>query len=151
MPRSCPKRHGAGPGLGTIACLTGAALAVDGAVRNAPAVHRGAEDVLAAGTIGAAGLAAATVLVVITWAALRLGRRARQRQDEAPGLPEPGMTVPAPEPAVVPVPGRLPGRPLFTNGPVSRVTAVPKAPGVRPHGMTTIAVPGGVPGGGERS
>jgi hypothetical protein len=123
MPRSCPKRHGAGPGLGTIACLAGAALAVDGAVRNAPAVHRGAEDVLEAATIGAAVLVGATMLVAITWAALRLGRRARQRQDEAPGLPEPGMTVPAPEPAVGPVPERVPGRPLFINGPVSHVAA----------------------------
>jgi hypothetical protein len=123
MPRSCPKRHGAGTGLGTIACLAGAALAVDGAVRNAPAVQRGARNVLEAATIGAAVLAAATMLVVITWAALRLGSRARQRQAEAPGLPEPGMTVPEPEPAVVPVPERLPGRPLFINGPVSRVTA----------------------------
>lgn len=130
MPRSFPKRHashGAGPGLGTIACLTGAALAVNGAARNAPAVLRGAGDVLEAATIGAAVLAAVAVLVVITWAALRLGRRARQRQDEAPGLPEPDMTVPRPEPALVPVPERLPGRPLFINGPVIRVTAVKAA------------------------
>lgn len=123
MRRSLRKRH-AGPGLGTIVCLTGAALAVDRAVRHAPAVLRGAKDLLAAATISAAILAAVAVLVVITWAALRLGRRAPQRQDEGPpGLTEPDLTVAEPELAVVPVPERLPGRPLFINGPVSRVTA----------------------------
>jgi hypothetical protein len=151
MSRSVRKRHaghGAGLGLGAIACLAGAAVAVNGAVRNAPAVLRGTQDVLEAATIGAAVLAAVTVLVVIMWAALRLGGAWQrqdeacgrpehgqrqdqapglpahgQRQDEAPGLSEPALTVPGPEPAVGPVPERLPGRPLFINGPVSRVPA----------------------------
>jgi hypothetical protein len=118
--------HGAGPGLGVIACLTGAALAVNRVVRDAPAGLRGAEDVVAAVTIGAAVLAAVAVLVVITWAAVRLGRRARQWQDEAPGLPGPGLPGPdlrvlEPARVVLPVPQRLPGRPLFITGSVSRV------------------------------
>ena len=74
MPRSVrnrPARHGAGPGLVTIACLAGAALAVDRAVRHAPAALRGARDVLAAATISAVILTAVAVLVIITWAALR--------------------------------------------------------------------------------
>jgi len=103
--------------------VTGAVLAVNRAVRHGPAVRRGAEDIVAAATIGAAVLAAVALFVVITWAALRLGRRARQRQDEVPGLPEPGMTVLEPEPAVLPVPARLPGRPLFITAPVTDATA----------------------------
>jgi hypothetical protein len=168
MSRSVRKRHashGAGLGLGAIACLAGAAVAVNGAVRNAPAVLRGAQDVLEAATIGAAVLTAVTVLVVIMWAALRLGG-ARQRQDEARGLPghgqrqdqapglsdpalsvpepepalsvpepEPALTVPEPEPTVGPVPERLPGRPLFINGPVSRV------PATRPEGTRAARSP----------
>jgi hypothetical protein len=105
-----------------IACLTGVALAVNSAVRNGPAVRRGAEHVLGAATIGAAVLAAVAVLAVLTWAALGLGR-ARRSPDEAPGLPEPGITALAPEPAVVPLPERRPGRPLFINGSASSVTA----------------------------
>lgn len=126
MPRSVrnrPARHGAGPGLVTIACLAGAALAVDRAVRHAPAALRGARDVLAAATISAVILTAVAVLVIITWAALRAGRRARQPSDQTSGLPGPRLTGLEPEPAVVPVPERLPGRPLFIHGTVSRVAA----------------------------
>lgn len=133
MPRSFRNRHGrhgAGPGLVTIACLAGAALAVDRAVRHAPAALSGAKDVLAAATISAAILAAVAVLAIITWAALRLGRRAPQPQGETSvGLPEPDMGVPEPEPAVGPVterhpaPERRPGRPLLINGPVGRIEA----------------------------
>ena len=127
MPCSFPKRHarhGAGPGrLAAIACLAGAALAVDRAVRNATTIRRGAQGVLAVVTISAAVLAAVAVLVIITWAALRLGRRARRPRGEAPCFPEPSMPVPEPEPIVVPVPERLPGRPLFIRGPVGPVAA----------------------------
>ena len=126
MPRSFrnhPARHGAGPGLVVIACLVGAALAVDRAVRHAPATLQGAKDVLAAATISAVILTAVAVLVIITWAALRLGRRARRPSDETSGLPEPGLTVPEAEPVVLPRPDRLPGRPLFIHGPVSTVPA----------------------------
>jgi hypothetical protein len=122
-------------------------VAVNGAVRNAPPALRGAQDVLEAATIGAAVLTAVTVLMVIMWAALRLGRARQQqdearglpehgqRQDQAPGLSEPALTVPEPEPAVGPVPERLPGRPLFINGPVSRV------PGPRPESTRTARSP----------
>ena len=127
MPRKRHARHGAGPGFAAIACLAGVALAVDRAVRRGPTVLRGAKDVLAAATISAAVLAAVAVLVIITWAALRLGSRARQPRAETPGLPEPDVTVPEPEPIVVPRPERLPGRPLFINGPVSRVAAASAA------------------------
>jgi hypothetical protein len=122
MPRSFPNRparHGAGPGLVAIACLVGAALAVDRAVRHAPATLQGAKDVLAAAAISAIILGAGAVLVIITWGALRLGRQAPQSSEEISGLPGPGLTVPEPEPVVLPRPDRLPGRPLFIHGPVS--------------------------------
>ncbi len=117
-------RHRAGFRLTAIACLTGAALALDHAARNVPPMLRGAQDLghaAAVAAIGAAVLAAVAVLVIGTWAALRRGRRAGRLPglpDEAPGLAEPEMPVPQPEPAAGPVPRRLPGRPLFISGPV---------------------------------
>jgi hypothetical protein len=126
MPGRSPNRHGAGRYLGVIALLTGAALAVNSAVRNGQAARRSAEDVLGAATLGAAVLAAVAGVVVITWAAVALGR-ARRRQHQAPGHPEPGRPAPEPEPAVLPRPERLPGPPLFINGSVSRVTAAQAA------------------------
>ncbi len=146
MPGRFPKRrarHGAGRGLAAIACLTAAALAVHHAIRNGPAVQRGTGEVLRAAAIGAAILAAVAVLVVITWAALRRGHRARRWEDEAPGLPEADLTVSAeyavvavperlPAPEQLPAPERLPGRPLFIRGGASRSgAAAADHPGAR--------------------
>ncbi len=138
MPRSSPKRHArhrARSGLAAVAGLTAAGLAVHHAVRNAPAVLRGAQDVLLAAAIGAAVLAAVAMLAVISWAALRRGRRrAGQRRDAAPGrtglapVPPPGPApVPPPGPAPVPPPGPAPVPP-----PGPRIAAPAPEPAIVP-------------------
>ena len=142
MPCSFPRRRArrAGPGrLAAIACLAGVALAVDRGARNAAAIRRGAEGVVRLVSISAAILAAVAVLMIITWAALRLGRRAGRSLAEAPGPPEPNMPVPEPAPVMVPVPERLPGRPLFISGAVGRVAAARAVADQEPaadHGKT---------------
>ena len=80
MPCSFPKRrarHGAGPRAASPRSRAWPAPLWRWTVpsRHAPATLRGAKDVLAAAAISAAVLAAVAVLVIITWGALRLGRR----------------------------------------------------------------------------